>query len=182
MKKLNLSVLSKLSNTFASLRYFGEVKMNKKARAANEVLAKAIADHGGKVAEVGAPCPYKVVKKANTYTVSIGAKLNYKRKVEAMTKWRPNITQSSVTSACSPSSVNCCGSRMTSVKSILGHTKFPSPRRQHTTEMELLSQKKILGNGCRLRTTILSVVSKIIFPWSPTLMETSSIAKTKRAM
>jgi len=86
MKKLNLSVLSKLSNTFASLRYFGEVKMVKKARSANEVLAKAIADHGGKVAEVGAPCPYKVVKKANQYTVSIGAKLQYKRKVEAMTK------------------------------------------------------------------------------------------------
>ena len=86
MKKLNLSVLSKLSNTFVSLRYFGEVKTVKKARPANEVLAKAIADHGGKVADVGAPCPYKVVKKANTYTVSIGAKLNYKRKVEAMTK------------------------------------------------------------------------------------------------
>lgn len=86
MKKLNLSVLSKLSNTFASLRYFGEVKMVKKARSANEVLTKAINDHGGKVAEVGAPCPYKVVKKANQYTVSIGAKLQYKRKVEAMTK------------------------------------------------------------------------------------------------
>ena len=86
MKKLNLSVLSKLSNTFASLRYFGEVKMNKKARAANEVLTKAIHDHGGKVAEIGSPCPYHVVKKSNTYTVSIGAKLNYKRKVEAMTK------------------------------------------------------------------------------------------------
>ena len=86
MKKLNLSVLSKLSNTFASLRYFGEVKMVKKARVANEVLTKAIADHGGKVAEVGSPCPFKTVMKANTYTVSIGAKLQYKRKVEAMTK------------------------------------------------------------------------------------------------
>ena len=86
MKKLNLSVLSKLSNTFASLRYCGEVKMVKKARLANEVLTKAILAHGGHVAEVGAPCPFAKVTKANTYTVSIGAKLNYKRKVEALTK------------------------------------------------------------------------------------------------
>lgn len=84
MKKLNMSVLSKLNNTFASLRYNGEVKCIKKARTANEVLAKAIADHGGKVADEKAPLPFGKVTKSNQYTVSIGAKLQYKKKAEAV--------------------------------------------------------------------------------------------------
>ena len=84
MKKLNMSVLSKLNNTFASLRYNGEVKCIKKARTANEVLAKAIADHGGVVALEKAPLPFAKVTKSNQYTVSIGAKLQYKKKAEAV--------------------------------------------------------------------------------------------------
>lgn len=84
MKKLNLSLLSKLNNTFASLRYNGEVKMVKKARSANEVLAKAIADHGGVVALEKAPLPFGTVTKSNQYTISLGAKLNYKRKAESV--------------------------------------------------------------------------------------------------
>jgi hypothetical protein len=92
MKKLNTTLLSKLSSTFASLRYNGEVKMVKKAREANETLTKAILAHGGKVAEKGEPCPFGTVTKVNQYTVSIGAKLNYKRKVEAMTKRNGVVT------------------------------------------------------------------------------------------
>lgn len=84
MKKLNLSLLSKLNNTFASLRYNGEVKMVKKARTANEVLAKAITDHGGVVALEKAPLPFAKVTKSNQYTISLGAKLNYKRKAESV--------------------------------------------------------------------------------------------------
>ena len=84
MKKLNMSVLSKLSNTFASLRYCGEVKCIKKARTANEVLAKAIKEHGGVVALEKAPLPFGKVTKSNQYTVSIGAKLQYKKKAEAV--------------------------------------------------------------------------------------------------
>ena len=38
MKKLNMSVLSKLNNTFASLRYCGEVKCVKKASLSEENL------------------------------------------------------------------------------------------------------------------------------------------------
>lgn len=92
MKKLNMAVLSKFSNTFASLRYNGEVKMTKKAREANETLTKAILDHGGKVATKGEPCPFGTVTKVNQYTVSVGAKLNYKRKVEAMTQRNGVVT------------------------------------------------------------------------------------------
>lgn len=84
MKKLNMSVLSKLNNTFASLRYCGEVKCIKKARTANEVLAKAIKEHGGVVALEKAPLPFGKVMKSNQYTVSIGAKLQYKKKAEAV--------------------------------------------------------------------------------------------------
>jgi hypothetical protein len=84
MKKLNLSLLSTLNNTFASLRYNGEVKCVKKARTANEVLAKAIKEHGGVVALEKSPLPFNKVMKSNQYTVSIGAKLQYKRKAEAV--------------------------------------------------------------------------------------------------
>lgn len=92
MKKLNTALLSKLSSTFASLKYEGEVKLTKKAREANEVLAKAITDKGGKVFAKGEPCPFTKVVKVNQYTVSIGAKLQYKRKVEAMTKRNGVVT------------------------------------------------------------------------------------------
>lgn len=85
MKKLNTELLNKLSSTFARMEYEGEVKLTKKAREANEVLAKAITDKGGKVFAKGEPCPFANVLKVNQYTVSIGAKLQYKRKVEAMT-------------------------------------------------------------------------------------------------
>ena len=84
MKKLNMSLLSTLSNTFASMRYCGEVKMVKKARSANAVLAKAIADHGGVVAPEKSALPFSKVMKSNQYTISLGAKLNYKRKAEAV--------------------------------------------------------------------------------------------------
>lgn len=84
MKKLNLALLSTLNNTFASLRYNGEVKCIKKARTANEVLAKAIIAHGGVVADEKAPLPFGTVTKSNQYTISLGAKLNYKRKAESV--------------------------------------------------------------------------------------------------
>ena len=86
MKKLNVAALAAIPSTFASLRYCGEVKMTKKAREANETLAKAITDCGGVVAEKGAACPFTSVTKVNQYTVSVGAKLRYKRCVELMTK------------------------------------------------------------------------------------------------
>lgn len=85
MKKPNVAVLSRLSNTFASLSYKGEVKCVKKAREANETLAKAITAKGGVVAEKGTPLPFGSVVKQNQYVVSVGAKLNYKRRVESMT-------------------------------------------------------------------------------------------------
>ena len=83
MKKPNLSVLEALKNSFATLSYKGEYKCVKKARAANEVLAKSLKDNGFEVAVVGSPCPFAKVIKESTYTVSLGASLSYKKRVES---------------------------------------------------------------------------------------------------
>lgn len=86
MKKPNMGLLDTLKSTFATLSYKGEYKLVKKAREANEVLAKKLADNGFKVAEKGTACPFASVVKESTYTVSLGGSLNYKRRVESVAK------------------------------------------------------------------------------------------------
>jgi len=86
MKKPNIKVLESIKNTFATLSYKGEYKCVKKAREANEVLAKALTDNGFKVAEKGTPCPFAKVVKESTYTISLGASLSYKKRVESVAK------------------------------------------------------------------------------------------------
>ena len=84
--KPNMALISKLSSSFATMEYFGEYKAVKKARAVNEHLAKYLKDNGVNAVEVGTPCPYGKIMKSSKYTISLGAKLNYKRKVEANAK------------------------------------------------------------------------------------------------
>lgn len=69
-------------NTFASCDYRGAVKLVKTARACNEVLAKKMAEAGITPAEVGSPCPYRLVEKSAHYVVSLGSSLHYDRKTE----------------------------------------------------------------------------------------------------
>jgi len=86
MKRLNIGLLDTIKSTFATLNYKGEYKLVKKAREANEVLAKALTTNGFKVAEKGDACPFNSVIKQSTYTVSLGGSLNYKRRVESVAK------------------------------------------------------------------------------------------------
>lgn len=85
--KPNMALISKLSNSFATMEYYGSYKNVKTARAVNEHLSKYLTDNGVNAVEVGTPCPYDgKIMKSSKYTISIGAKLNYKRKVEATAK------------------------------------------------------------------------------------------------
>lgn len=93
MKKLNVDLLKTLSSTFASCHYKAEVdKCVRKARVANETLANAITNNGGKVYALNEPNPFASIAKESVYTISMGAKLNYKRKVEALTKRNGVVT------------------------------------------------------------------------------------------
>jgi hypothetical protein len=105
MKKLNLELLAKLSNSFASFHYDADVEIVQKARvpsltpadkkngltetdlqrritAFNLNMKKA----GVTPLEKGAKSPYAVVHKTSDYVVSIGAKLHYVKKTEAIIK------------------------------------------------------------------------------------------------
>lgn len=82
MKKLNLELLASLKNTFAHMYYSGEYKLVKKARAVNDVLGKYLADNGVNASDVGSACPFAKVTKVSDYTVTLGASLKYKKKVE----------------------------------------------------------------------------------------------------
>lgn len=85
MKKLNIELLNSIRNTFAHMTYKSEYKTVKKARAVNDQLAKYLTDNGVTAVEVGTPCPFTVVKESD-YTVSLGAALKYKRKVDLACK------------------------------------------------------------------------------------------------
>ncbi len=87
--KPNLALLTKLSNSFASFHYDADVPTVQKARAPTvgtpecELFTKAMNAAKVEIAAKGTPCPYATIHKTSDYVVSIGAKLNYKRKVEA---------------------------------------------------------------------------------------------------
>lgn len=81
MKKPNTTAIK--GSTLATLHYTSDVKLVKKARSANEVLSKAIAAVGGVVAEVGAPCPFKTVRKHSSWTAQLGKGLKYKKMAES---------------------------------------------------------------------------------------------------
>jgi len=81
MKKPNTKAI--MGSTLATLNYVGDVKLVKKARVANDVLTKAITAKGGTVAEPGAPCPFKVVRKHSSWTAQLGKGLKYKKMAEA---------------------------------------------------------------------------------------------------
>ncbi len=105
MKKLNIELLAKLSNSFASFHYDADVELVQKARV--PTLSKADKDNGLTEVDLekritafntnmakagvtplakGTPNPFKVVHKTSDYVVTLGAKLNYVRKVEATMK------------------------------------------------------------------------------------------------
>lgn len=81
LKKPNTTAIK--GSTLATLHYVGEVKLVKKARSANDVLAKAITANGGNVAEVGSPCPFAKVVKHSAWTAQFGKGLKYKHMTEA---------------------------------------------------------------------------------------------------
>ena len=82
MKRLDMGLLDTLKSTYARLTYNGEVKVVKKARPVNDTMLATMGKFGVTPSEVGAPCPFAKVTKINTYTVSLGAALRYKKRVE----------------------------------------------------------------------------------------------------
>lgn len=106
IKKLNLELLKKLSNSFASFHYDADVECVQKARVptlskkereeqhlTEADLQKRIATFNANMAKAGVtplakgtPTPFKVVHKTSDYVVTLGAKLSYVRKNEAIMK------------------------------------------------------------------------------------------------
>jgi len=105
IKKLNLELLKKLSNSFASFHYDADVECVQKARMpslskadkeqglTDSDLQKRIDTFNANLAKAGVaplakgtPNPFKVVHKTSDYVVTLGAKLNYVRKNEAIMK------------------------------------------------------------------------------------------------
>ena len=106
IKKLNLELLKKLSNSFASFHYDADVDCVQKARVPTLSKKEREEDHlteadlqiridtfnanmakaGVTPLAKGTPNPFKVVHKTSDYVVTLGAKLNYVRKNEAIMK------------------------------------------------------------------------------------------------
>lgn len=106
IKKLNLELLKKLSNSFASFHYDADVACVQKARVptlskkereedhlTEADLQQRIATFNANMAKAdvtplakGTPNPFKVVHKTSDYVVTLGAKLSYVRKNEAIMK------------------------------------------------------------------------------------------------
>lgn len=106
IKKLNLELLKKLSNSFASFHYDADVDCVQKARVPTLSKKEREEDHltdadlqirldtfNANMAKAdvtplakGTPNPFKVVHKTSDYVVTLGAKLSYVRKNEAIMK------------------------------------------------------------------------------------------------
>lgn len=80
--KPNMDTLASLKSKLTRCSYKGEVKLVKKARAVNAVLASKMAEAGITPAEAGSPCPFATVEKASVFVLSCGSSLHYVRKVE----------------------------------------------------------------------------------------------------
>lgn len=93
--KPNMATLAALKSKLVRCSYKGEVKLVKKARSVNAVLADKMAKAGITPAEAGSPCPFNVVEKASVFVLSCGSSLHYVRKVE--TKAEKNGVEGSYT-------------------------------------------------------------------------------------
>ena len=80
--KPNMVTLATLKSKLVRCSYKGEVKLVKKARSVNEVLAQKMAAAGITPAEVGTPCPFATVEKASNFVLACGSSLHYVHKVE----------------------------------------------------------------------------------------------------
>lgn len=93
--KPNMVTLATLKSKLVRCSYKGEVKLVKKARAVNEVLAAKMAAAGITPAEAGSPCPFSKVEKSSCFVLSCGSSLHYVKKVE--TKAEKNGVEGSYT-------------------------------------------------------------------------------------
>lgn len=80
--KPNMDTLASLKCKLVRCSYKGAVKLVKKARAVNAVLASKMAEAGITPAEAGSPCPFATVEKASVFVLNCGASLHYVHKVE----------------------------------------------------------------------------------------------------